>query len=109
MNKRTTDKYFERVVEALNDCEITFSRSPRVGKSVVGGHYDDSEIVIRNLPKTENMCLSLIHEALHHIYSELREEDSPREFFDLLSRELFLQFSTSQHIVLQSYLPKRRK
>jgi len=104
MHKRHSDKYFRKIVEALNECDIRLEERPRVEGKTVGGWYRDDIIVIRYRPQRENMLLTLIHEALHHIYPDLNEFGDVGEGIDLLSRSLLCEFSTDQLKALSVYL-----
>ena len=116
MEQKAVNRYYRKVIKALNECEIRFSKRPfikgRGGKQVgVGGWYRDGVITVRNSPKTCNMLLYLIHEALHHLFPEIPEYGGGDEAIDLLSEKLFCEFSTKQLRSLEVYLPDggRRK
>lgn len=117
MERKTVNRYYRKIIEALNECEIHFSRRPTIsGKSKkligVDGWYHEGVITIQNSPKTHNMLLALIHEALHHLFPEIPEYGGGDEGTDLLSKELFCEFSTKQLRSLEIYLPsggKKRK
>lgn len=114
MSRQIIDKYFCQIIGALNECEIVLQKSvrlPAVGSNkskrkwvALDGLYEDGTIYICNRPNQVNMVLTLIHEALHHVYPELPEYDSAGEPCDLLSRQLLCEFSTSQSQALEQYL-----
>ena len=108
MGKKVAGKYFRDILSSLNECEVQLQKDPRVGRQVVGGWYHDHTITIRNRPDRDNMVLSLIHEALHHLYPDTEEYDCDGEGIDLLARQLFCTFSTDQLKQLEYYLQKRR-
>jgi len=106
---KSVEKYFHKIIIALNECDIILKQRPRCkvkGKkrkfTGVDGLYCESEktITIKHNPKTVNLGLTLIHETLHHLRPNLSEKK-----VDLLSRELFCNFSTDQINMILNFLP----
>lgn len=85
---------FNILREALDECQIDTSSCPRVGRKVVDGWYLPSQIVIKNTPRTTNVILNLIHEAIHHLYPKMTEtqveELAKRSFSNCTTREIWL-------------------
>ena len=110
MKRKTRERYFQQTVNALNECDIIIRAQPRAlgrkGKQkVMGGLYfpETYEIRVRNRPDIENLVLTLIHEAWHHIKPDWGEKK-----IEEWSCKLFCEFSTNQHKTLSQFL-KRRK
>ncbi|MFH0912337.1 MAG: hypothetical protein V1807_01625 [Patescibacteria group bacterium] len=105
MKRSVVNQYYRDVVKALNECEICWSPCPRLdGGRVAGGWYKDGKMTISTNSKKGNIVLFLIHEALHHSYEDVPEYDGKGESIDLLSRNLFCEFSTSQLEALQTFV-----
>ena len=113
MSQSVADKYFRQILEALNECEVVLQESLRVAANTknsrrrwvsVDGMNQDNKIYIRSCPNRVNMVLTLIHEALHHVFQEIPEYESIGEAIDLLSYQLFCRFSTRQLEQLAYYL-----
>lgn len=109
MERSVVNRYFKKIIEALEECEIKLQKYPTLkssGKRIgVDGWYGDGVIVVRNA-KNVNFALILIHEALHHIYPDLPEiicEDEPT---DLFAQKLLCEFSTMQTNTILLFLPK---
>ena len=102
MDKRERNAHYQLVIEALNECELRFSPSPRLdGKHSCGGWYLDGVITIQNNPNICNTILYLIHEALHHAFPRRQEKSITR-----LAEQLFCAFTTTQLDVIRSYIPR---
>ena len=114
MSKKVAKKYFRNIIEALNACDIVFQDSIRIPSTTkkngkrkwvtLDGMYQDGKIYIRDCPNQVNLVLTLIHEALHHVYPDTPEYESIGEAIDLLSYQLFCRFSTRQLEQLAYYL-----
>ena len=118
--KREVNLYFRAIMKALNECQLDFSPCPRAegGKVVRGWHLGDV-ITVQNSPGKENMLVTMIHEALHHIDEERKNAgvkpmdedhypDVEDDAIDLLAMAIFARFTTAQNQALQKFLPNRR-
>jgi len=85
---------FNALREALDECQIDTSSSPRIGRKIVDGWYLEGQIVIKDTPRTTNVVLNLIHEAIHHLYPKMTEtqveELAKRTFSNCTTREIWL-------------------
>jgi len=106
MRRKTIKHYFRLTVEALEECDIRLMPQPRVTtrdntQKGVGGLYlpDTNEIRIRNCPEKENLLLTLIHEAWHHLRPTWKEKH-----INNWSRKLLCEFSTDDLKALSTYL-----
>ncbi len=101
LSKKEIRRYFRAIIEALNECELHFSPSPRLeGKRSCHGWYSEGVITIKNTPRTCNVVLYLIHEALHHSFPRRREKT-----IEHLARQSFCTFTTAQLDVIRGYIP----
>ena len=104
MDQKTINWYFNRIIKALNGCKIKLVKQPKIKGENVDGWHEPGLIHIKKSKKENNLILALIHEGLHEAYQYLPERQSPREFFDLLSCELYCYFSTEQYNILKKFL-----
>jgi len=99
MKRKTSDKYFQKLCGALNECNVILQKIPRIGRTAVGGIHEDDTICIRNRPDKENLVLILIHEVWHYLRPKWSEKH-----IENWSRKLFCEFSTDQYKILSRYL-----
>ena len=102
LRRKTTFRYFQMTVDALNECDIIFKKNLRIGHTPVGGWYLNDTVAINDAPDTDNLILNLIHEAWHHLRPTWKEGH-----IDKWSRKLFCEFSTNDLKNLEKFL--RRK
>ena len=105
MKLKTAQKWFDKICSALNECELRIQKQPRIGRKAFDGICDfvDETISIKNNPNTNNIELTLIHEALHHLYP-----DWPEKKVELMAKRLLCNFTTTHLKKLRQYLRRRR-